>query len=443
LLKKTLLPIIILIIMSMLAACGGGDTNNNAGQNNTSSDATSVEKTDVNVWLWDMSESREKLYDEFEKEYPQYNVVMTAVENKDMAQKLQTTLASGGDLPDVAWLEATNRGKLFSLGIWEDLSQPPYNLDTSDVLDYLIPLETTEDGTYVGPESPSVAGMAYKRAMAKEYFGTDDPEEMEGIFTDWDTFIEKGKEVNQKSNGNAYMFASLGDAFTFFKGQTSTPFIQDKVLNLKKSVAPMLERLVEMKKAGIVDVLETGSPALGASYANDVHIFYPAANWSVEFTIKANDPDGVGRWGFMVPPGGPFPWGGTVQGVPKEAKNKEGGAALIKFLFLSEKGSELSRDYKGNFTPYKPVYSITDFYSAEDEHFAGQNVQKAIAEDIFPNISEDDVRIPNEYDQDINNQINLAIKTINASKGGNVDIQEIVKKMEDNLLSQHPELKRK
>lgn len=428
----------------ILSACSSGKNENAANGSGTTPDNSSeptVEKQDINIWLWDLSESREELYAHFTEQFPQYNIVLTAVENKDMTQKLQTALAAGTDLPDIAWLEATNRGKLFSLDIWEDISQPPYNFDTSLVLDYLIPIDSTEDGKYVGPEAPSVAGMAYKRELAKEYFGTDDPEELEKIFTDWDVFIEKGIEVKEKSNGKVFMLPSLGDAFTFFKGQTSMPFIQGQEMNLQESAAPLLEQVLEMKKAGIVDVLESESPALGASYAGNEHIFYPAANWSVEFTIKANDPDGIGRWGFMVPPGGAFPWGGTVQGVPKNAKNKEGAVELIKFFFLTEKGSELTRDLKGNFTPYAPAYDIPNFYSAVDEHFAGQDVQKKIQEDIFSNISV--VRPHNEYDQDVNNEFNLALKTINASKDGNVNITELIEKMEASLMNQHPELKRK
>ena len=80
------------------------------------------------------------------------------------------------------------------LDIWEDITKEPYNFDTSQVMDYLIPLETSESGIYVGPECPSVAGLAYKRELAKEFLGTDDPKELEKMLSDWDSFIEKGKE---------------------------------------------------------------------------------------------------------------------------------------------------------------------------------------------------------------------------------------------------------
>ncbi|TBL80119.1 ABC transporter substrate-binding protein [Paenibacillus thalictri] len=439
------LPAILLtaLLSSGLAACSSDNQpaakTEGGSQAATAQGGTAAKKKDINIWMWDKSESRMKMIEEFTKLHPEYNVVLTAVESKDMTQKLQTALASGADLPDIAWLEQTYRGKLLSLDIWEDISKAPYSLDKSQVLDYLIPLETTESGVYVGPEAPSVAGMAYKRPLTKQYFGTDDPQELQKIFTDWDTFIKKGIEVKQKSNGSVYMFPSLGDAFQFLKGQSSTPFVQGNTLNLKQGMGPILEKLLEMKKAGIIDVLDYNSPAANATFADNTHIFYPCANWSVEFTVKPNDKNGSGRWGFMVPPGGPFPWGGTVQGVPKKAKNKEGAVEFIKFFFLTERGSELARDVKGNFSPFKPIYNKSDFYSAKDAFFGGQDVLKAIAQDIFPKIKS--VRLPSKYDQDIDDTINIAIKTINGSSDGNVSVDQLIKKMEDDLKNKQPDLK--
>ena len=138
---------------------------------------------EITIWCWDTSDNGKKMNAGF-TEATGIKVNMVAVESKDMTQKLQTTLASGGEMPDVAWLEATYRGKLLSLDIWENITKDPYNFDTSQVLDYLIPLETSESGQYVGPEYPSVVGMAYKRELAKEYLGTDDPQELEAMLSE-------------------------------------------------------------------------------------------------------------------------------------------------------------------------------------------------------------------------------------------------------------------
>ena len=236
--------------------------------------------------------------------------------------------------------------------------------------------------------------------------------------------------------------ASLGDAYTIFYGQSSTPMVSGTKLNLKKGMEPILQRLIDMKKAGIVDVMDENSASLGASYADNTHIFYPCASWSPVYTIEANDKNGTGRWGVFVPPGGPFPMGGTVQGVPLKAKNKAGAAALIKFIFLTKEGSGYCRDLKGNFSPLKSVYDDSTFYvsAKPDPYFAGQDTLQFFSQQVFPKINSKNVRVPTKYDGDITDAANVAIKTINASANGNVNADDLIKSMQSDLISQHPEL---
>lgn len=125
-------------------------------------------------------------------------------------------------------------------------------------------------------------------------------------------------------------------------------------------------------------------------------------------------------------------------GVPKGAVNKEGAVEYIKFFFASEEGGILQRDYKGNFSPYKPIYDDASFYSGADEYFAGQDVLQAIAQEVFPNIK--GVRLPSKYDQDIDDVYNLALKTINASTDGSVSVDSLIESMTDELLTKQPDL---
>jgi multiple sugar transport system substrate-binding protein len=435
--KKILAMLLCLGLMSSLAACGG--------DGGSTSDTPEGSKTEgsgdhtINIWCWDSSESRTQMHQDFTDEMG-IKVEITAVESADMAQKLQTTMASGGVMPDIAWCEATYRGALLNLGIWEDITKDPYNFDTSLVLDYLVDLETSVDGQYIGPECPSVAGLAYKRDLALQYFGTDDPEEMEKIFTSWDVFLEKGQEVQEASNGEVFMFPSLGSLGIILKGQGTEPFITGTEITFENSMKPILTQLAEFSKAGVIDVLDYSSAEEGASYADDKHIFYPCANWSIEFTIKANDADGKDRWGFMLPPGGGFAMGGTVMAVPSNAQNKEDAVTYIKYFFQDERGANLQLQYKGNFSPLKTIYESDDiFYTKEEEWFAGQDVLADIQTKVLPNITA--ARIPVPYDQDIDDVYNLACKSINAAKG-DIDIDELLGTMADELITNSPELTR-
>ena len=133
----------------------GVTDNGSAGGSRTFTSAMAEEKDPITIWCWDTSENGLKMNQAF-TDATGIEVNMVAVESKDMTQKLQTTLASGGEMPDIAWLESTYRGKLLSLDIWERRLKK--NLTTLIPARYwitLIPLETTEDGQYVGPECPS------------------------------------------------------------------------------------------------------------------------------------------------------------------------------------------------------------------------------------------------------------------------------------------------
>jgi len=401
--------------------------------------ATAAKPQAIHVWGWDNSDLSKKTYAAFQAAYPQYYIETTIIQRQDMEQKLQTALASGADVPDVAWIESTYRGSLFAMDIWEDASKPPLNIDLNNVLPYLLPLETTAKGVYVGPEVPSIGGMAYKRALAKQYLGTDDPQQLKAMFPTWEAFVEKGKEVLKKSGGKVYMMSSPWNTFIFKNGQTNAPYVvNDTQLNLKAAATPILQLIYDMKKAGIVDTYEANSPAENTSYTDETHIFYPCANWSVTFTIKRNDPNGSGRWGFIVPPDGGFPMGGTVQGIPKKAKNKIGAVTFLKYRYLSEAGAKMLRDWQGYFAPLKSLYKDDKFYDLADPFFGGQNLQKIFAQDILAKIK--DPRRPNKYDQQVASAFNVAIQKINT--GADVNVADLVTLMETELMQRNPELKR-
>lgn len=81
---------------------------------------------EVTIWGWDETEV---LKDELAEVYPDVTINYVTIAQADFPQKIQTTLASGAQMPDIIQLEATTRGKMYSLGCWENLSEAPYNVD--------------------------------------------------------------------------------------------------------------------------------------------------------------------------------------------------------------------------------------------------------------------------------------------------------------------------
>lgn len=393
------------------------------------------ERTPIEIWTWDIATCGE-IHEIFEEKFPQYKIVLTPVESSQMTQKLQTTLASGGQVPDICLLEYTHRGKLFQMDIWEDLSAEPYGYDTANVLDWLVPNETADSGAYVGPEYVAVGALAYKRDMTLEYFGTDDPEELQKMFPDWDSFMKAGIEVQKKSDGKVFMLPSVGSVGAMLKGQSQETYFDGEKINFNRSIKPVLETLIEMKKNKVVDMIDYGSPEEAASCGKNDHIFFECPAWALSQIIYPNDPEGAGRWGLMVPPGGGYAGTSASMGIPKGAKNKEGAAEYIKFFQSTMEGGALIRDYKSSLIPYKPAYEDTAFYSQKDPFFKDQDVWQVFA-NVAKNIK--GVRPLNNYDQDFEDSYALAVKTINASDG-QITAEELVDTMVEELTNKHPEL---
>ena len=392
---------------------------------------------EVTIWGWDETEV---LKDELAEIYPDVTINYVTIAQADLPQKIQTTLASGAQMPDIIQLEATTRGKMYSLGCWENLSKEPYNVDKNIFTVDQLPVSVDENGDLLGlPMGAVPSAMAYKRSLTKEYFGTDDPAELSAMFASWDDYIEKGQEVLEKSNGEIMMFAGLSDLYNVLAGQTIIPFTEGDKLNIEASLTPILEELVKIKQSGIVDTLEESSPALMASYADSKHIFYPCAQWSPRWIIKPND-SRVGEWGLMELAGGAVNWGGGVYSIPNGAQNKEAAFAVMKWLTMDVDSAAIRRDKLEVFSAIKSVYDDPEFYSRTDEFFAGEDIDALYAYTIIPKMNETNVRPLNKYDVEVKNAVSSALKTINGSADGNVDVAALITQIENDLLSACPEL---
>ena len=387
------------LLAGVAAGCGSGSGGAN-GASNGAGGASPAQTADapkspadykgtISVWSWDATYFK-NLAEAFNKVYPNVKVEFTNVPSADYQQKIQTTLASGGELPDIMAAEISFRGKAFEYDIWENLEQPPYNFDRKLVFDYTIPLTSNAKGQIVAVENAvNAAGLAYRRDLTKQYLGTDDPKALEAMFPTLDAMIDKGKEIVAKSGGKVHPFAGLGDAFAILDGQNKTPLLENGTLQITKRFKDTLNTVAKVRDSGIADKLTSYSPQWNASYASGAYMFYPAATWSIRYSIKSNDPQGEGKWGLMLPPGGPFSMGGTALGISKTSKNKELAWKFIQWSLLTKEGLKTYKDLnKASFSAvnFKDAYSDPDFASQPDSYFGGQDIGKFWMEEAVPKI---------------------------------------------------------
>lgn len=367
------------------------------------------------MWSWDDAYYK-TVTEAFQKLYPNVEFTCVSIEHKDLPLKYQTALVSGGELPDIGWSVIDTRGEVFELDMWEPLEQEPYNFELSSVYDYLHPHMVNSKGNVCGIEqSLSPAGLAYRKDLARQYLGTDDPEALEAMMPDWESFIEKGKEVYEKSGGKVYMWFSLSDIRQFIQEQQELPWAVGKEIDVEKVFGRSFQILEQFRDKNVSDSLIAWTPAWNEAFSKDEHIFTACASWSIKFTIESHDTKGgeTGRWGVMSAPEGNANWGGTAMGITKTCKDKRLAWEFLKFATLSTKGAEALNSMGLMTAAKKPYEEKPELKSYKSDWFGDQDVGVYYMDKIIPNIK---TRAMTAVDGKIHKCLGLVMNVMNRNK---------------------------
>lgn len=368
----------------------------------------------LTMWGWDDIYYK-TITEAFQKKYPNVKFVYTPVENGDLMQKYENSLITGGQLPDIGWAIMAYRAKIFELDMWEPLNQEPYQFELTDVLECTREQLLNTKGDVCGIEQNlSAAGLAYRKDLAKEYLGTDDPKELEAMFPDWQAFIEKGKEVYQKSGGQVYMLPGLGDAQQFIREQAGVSWIEGNQINATETLQHSLDIVCSFRDNNTADTLQAWTPEWYDAMGDGRHIFTECATWSVAFQIEQYDPEGKesGHWGLMSAPEGNILWGGTTLGITKTCKDKRLAWEFIKFATLSADGAK-GLNSIGTFTTAKePYLTNPELCSFKSRWFGDQDIGAYFINEIVPNITS---RKQNIDDSVIHESLNLVTTSLRKS----------------------------
>ena len=361
--------------------------------------ALAEEPVKLVLWTWGSTEGEDNPCNYYQKltngkvEFEQ--VVVSA---DDYLTKLQQALASGGDMPDILMGEATARASLLALGIWENLEAAPYNLNREELYPSVYGVTADKEGNIVSVENAINPGfIGYKRSLAKEYLGTDDPDALEQMFQTYDDYIRIGQEVYAKSEGKVVLFNGLQDIVRMMDAQSKTQskFDANGNLDLEHLYRPVVETLAKFRDANAAGNRGYWSSQWSTAYDEDVCIFQVCAPWSIRFNIVPNDVDGEGNWGaFKAIPGGSFTLGGTSYGINKHSSEEKKQAAweFISWYLLSKEGSQFVLEKEQNFLPVKAFYNDDSYVDGTHPWFGEQKIYR-----LFERLIDDPVLAQTEY----------------------------------------------
>ncbi|MCO6452752.1 MAG: extracellular solute-binding protein [Caldilineales bacterium] len=301
--------------------------------------------------IWSFTNEINTMAIAYEGKHPDVDATysMIPMTNGEYQTKLKAALGTA-DAPDIIALEAAFVKSFVESDFLADLGDLMPAAEAAQTYPFVLDVGT-DDGVIKAYAYQATPGaLFYRRSLAKEYFGTDDPAEIQELLSDMDKFAAAAAVVKEKSGGDTYMVASSGDFQNPFYANREQPWVVDGAL----TVDPMVQKYVETAKlfreegyeaqaqqwqegwfAGMNDSLvdANGNPKKVFSY------FLPT--WGLPYVLAPNakSADGAhdtsGDWGVITGPL-PYQWGGTWLGVLKDSPNMEVAKDFVRFATLDE-----------------------------------------------------------------------------------------------------------
>lgn len=369
------------------------------------------EEGDV-IEVWSFTNELEQMLDLYKATHPDVKVKFTLVPTDVYASKLKNAIQSG-NAPDVfAIEEAFVRSFVEEPGVMADLEDLKPDLEEMEILDYTLDVGTDFDGNLRAVSWQAAPGaMFYRRSLAKEYLGTDDPQKVQEYFQDMGKFMETAEIIKEKSQGNCYTVCSPDDLSYIFMSKRETGWVQyeqvvvdDKILEFADFYKTMNDKGYAAQQAPWSEGWFAGmSGQLKDVKGNPKEIFcyfFPA--WGLFNTLMPNaaSADGVqdtsGDWGVIQGPSSYY-WGGTWLGVNEDSDNKEAAKEMVRYFttdgeFLKQ-WIEETNDYVAS---QKVMDSVTSGVS--NDFLGGQNPYEVFLADA----KSINGKLITSYDQEMN-----------------------------------------
>jgi len=316
----------------------------------------------------------------FEGKHPDVDVQYTMIPmtNGEYQTKLKAALGTA-DAPDVIALEAAFVKSYVESDMLADLGSLLPDAQAAQTYKFVTDVGTYDGMTKAFAYQATPGAVFYRRSLAKEYFGTDDPAEIQALMADLDKFTAAAAVVKEKSGGNTYMVASSGDFQNPFFANRAQPWVVDG----KLVVDPMVEKYIETAKlfrdqgyeaqaqqwqegwfAGMNDSLVDAN-------GNAKQVFaYFLPTWGLPYVLAPNakSADGAhdtsGDWGVITGPL-PYQWGGTWLGIVKDSPNMDLAKEFIRFSTLDQE----------NLTNWATGVYTNDYLKAIDPNVAPDQQQ--------------------------------------------------------------------
>ena len=325
--KKVIALFLAALMLLSVVGCSDSKTNtpatnkpaaqNQDNNTNTEKPAESTQGKVFNIYAWN-----EEFKGFFEKYYtvPEgvtVNWIINPSDNGVYQQKLDEALlnqdkASADEKIDLFLAEADYIGKYVNSGYTMDVTSFGFQ-NASTQYEYTIKAASDDNGVCKGVSFQCCpAAVIYRKSIAKDILGTDDPVEVQAAMDSWEKFDALAAKAKEKGY---YMTASFAETFRAFSNNCTMPWVD---ANNNLQFDPQITAWMNQTENYINNGYTLTAGVWDAEKTNQMFktgktlcFFGPA--WYYNFCMNnAMDPENgcVGDWCIVKGPQAYF-WGGT------------------------------------------------------------------------------------------------------------------------------------
>lgn len=447
--------IALLLVATMIT---GGLTGCGSGTGNSSGTAGGPEGKILNIWCWN-----DEFQSRFNDYYPEVKEVAsdkstttlkdgTIVkwtqnpnDNGVYQQKLDEALraqasASDDDKIDIFLIEADYAMKYTSAEA--DVATPLSELgiteeDLSDQYQYTKDAVKDEKGQIRAVSWQAAPGLfAYRRSIAKQVLGTDDPDKVQEVLADWDKFNSIAEKMKNKGY---YMLSGFDDSFRVFSNNISQPWGSGTTITVDANIMKWIKQTKEFTDKGYNNKSHLFNDAWATDQGAASKVFgFFYSTWGINFTLVKNaGEEGFGDWAVCKGPQ-PYFWGGTwlvgCRGTdnPEHVKDIMKKMTCNKELMKSMTQNKEIQDYTNTVSGMQEIAEDPNFGS---EFLGGQN-HIALFSDVAPTI---DMSKISEYDMGCNEIIQSSFSDYFE---GQVDLEKAKDNFEKAIVERYPDIEK-
>lgn len=364
-----------------LTACGGGSDSNSGSSSSDGGNASTEAGDDgaaddgaagdtaaaggEKLVVWTLAKDLETFAEHYMEQNSGVAIETVVIEPANYVTKVQTALNGGQKEPDIIVGEPQMLEDFYDAGYFEDLNQAPYNAqDYADqIVDYVWQVGQDADGIQRAISYQiTPAGIYYRRDIAQEVFGTEDPDEIGKLFADYPTILDTAETLKSKgyrifasdaeisyfSGDSAWVIDGVlnvdqgrydyqdlcislyQDDLTAYANQWSTPWYQAMA-----GEVPILSADIQNYADDSVNVWDAEQFAEATEGMDTTEVFaFGLPSWGV-LTMRDNVQETSGKWGVCSGPAYGF-GGGTFIGISSQSERKELAWDFLKFCTLNE-----------------------------------------------------------------------------------------------------------